>query len=264
NGTSNGQYHSTDIHPATTGNVLTNSNAANLIETINQHVLATAGQVMGQNGGTASSQHHQQQQQWIATRPHRKRGPELLYSYLEADGSDSGDYARLLHMQAVGRNKASVTQDFRNAGGGDNGGDAGDSSNAATPYTATLGMAAAIERQMKQKHHNPGTAADSSGDLDGMAGKTTVPDNLSLSLASLFCSDQLSFLQLLATAAVAHQQLQLHSSQQQQKKQHQPQHQKPSKAVDHHPVGAPNGVLRYGSSSPMVSSPPATSTQQQQ
>uniref|UniRef100_A0A182UKC8 C2H2-type domain-containing protein n=1 Tax=Anopheles melas TaxID=34690 RepID=A0A182UKC8_9DIPT len=95
NGTSNGQYHSTNLHHAATGNVLTNSNAANLIETINQHVLASAA---GQNGG---GQHQQQQQQWIATRPHRKRGPDLLYSYLEADGSDSGDYARYAPQPAA-------------------------------------------------------------------------------------------------------------------------------------------------------------------
>uniref|UniRef100_A0A182VBB2 C2H2-type domain-containing protein n=1 Tax=Anopheles merus TaxID=30066 RepID=A0A182VBB2_ANOME len=245
-------------------------NAANLIETINQHVLASAA---GQNGG---GQQQQQQQQWIATRPHRKRGPDLLYSYLEADGSDSGDYARLLHMQAVGRNKASVTQDFRNAGGGDNnGGDAGDSSSsssssagtsaAASPYALSMAAAAAIERQMKKKHHS----------ADGKPSAAS-HDSVNLSLASLFGGDQLSFLQLLATAAVAHQQLQLHSSQQQQQQQQQQQpylqphhhhqqkkqqHQKPSKAVDHHHVGASNGG-RYGST--MVSSPPATSTQQQQ
>ncbi|XP_049290032.1 protein charlatan isoform X2 [Anopheles funestus] len=243
NSTSNDQYHSADINHPTTGNVLANSNAANLIETINQHVLATAGQVVGQNGGTASLQH--QQQHWSATKPHRKRGPELLYSYLEADGRDSGDYARLLHMQAVGRNKASVTQDFRNAGGGDNVGDAGDSSNAET--THALSMAAAIETQMKMENHNPGNGGSD------LTGNTTVPDNVNLS--SLFSSEQLSFMQLLAAAAVAHQQLQLHSSQKKQ------QDQKPSKAADHHPVGASNGI-RYGST--MDSSPPATSTYQQQ
>ncbi|XP_049290033.1 protein charlatan isoform X3 [Anopheles funestus] len=151
----------------------------------------------------------------------------------------------LLHMQAVGRNKASVTQDFRNAGGGDNVGDAGDSSNAET--THALSMAAAIETQMKMENHNPGNGGSD------LTGNTTVPDNVNLS--SLFSSEQLSFMQLLAAAAVAHQQLQLHSSQKKQ------QDQKPSKAADHHPVGASNGI-RYGST--MDSSPPATSTYQQQ
>ncbi|XP_053671849.1 protein charlatan [Anopheles nili] len=254
NGASNGHYPSANVHHATPGNVLTNSNAANLIDTINQHVLATA----GQNGGTTSLQ-QQQQQQWVAMRPHRKRGPELLYSYLEADGSDSGDYARLLHMQTVGRNKASVTQDFHNAGGGDKGGmigaGAGDSSSAATPYSFSMGT---IERQKRKQQSGSGGSSS--------VGQGKATDNVNLSLASLFGGDQLSFLQLLATAAVAHQQMQLHSSQQtyghhqqlQKKQQHHQSQPKPYKAADH-PVGASHGV-RYGS---MVSSPPATSTQQQ-
>ncbi|XP_055623559.1 protein charlatan isoform X2 [Toxorhynchites rutilus septentrionalis] len=122
----------------TTGNILTNSNASNLIDTINQHLASTgAGSGNGIGGGVGQvaapqhhQHHHQQQQQqqqqqqhqqqthhWIA-KVNRKRGAELLFSYLEADGSDSEDYARLLNMQAIGRNKASVTQDFHNAGGG--------------------------------------------------------------------------------------------------------------------------------------------------
>uniref|UniRef100_A0A182JM30 C2H2-type domain-containing protein n=1 Tax=Anopheles atroparvus TaxID=41427 RepID=A0A182JM30_ANOAO len=202
----NGHYHTAGGHHAATGNVLTNSNAANLIDTINQHLAST-----GPNSSAASAsslQHHQQQyiqQHWMG-KPHRKRnGAELLYSYLEADGSDSGDYARYAR---------------------------GDVRGGATAILANGSSQSALAK---------------------------ANDSVALSLASLLGGDQLSFLQLLATAAVAHQQLQLHSSQQPgpyghgglQKKQQQQQHQsqpKPSKAAAVHQavVGAPNGD-RYGS-----------------
>ncbi|XP_058065458.1 uncharacterized protein LOC131215097 [Anopheles bellator] len=227
NGTSNGHYHATNVHHAATGNVLTNSNAANLIDTINQHLAATG---------------QQQHPGWIAKQTHRKRGPDLLYSYLEADGSDSGDYARLLHMQAVGRNKASVTQDFHNAGGGDNNG-----RKSAAPAANPLAFAG--------------------GDATSAGVKATDQDSgpASLSLASLLGGDQLSFLQLLATAAVAQQRLQLQSDQQQvanQKKQHHHHQSQPKPSTTSaEPIGSsgvPNGVRPYAT---MVSSPPATSTQ---
>ncbi|XP_013100250.2 protein charlatan isoform X2 [Stomoxys calcitrans] len=47
----------------------------------------------------------------------QKRGSERLFQYLEADGSDPEDYARLLKMDAISRNTASVAQDFHKAGG---------------------------------------------------------------------------------------------------------------------------------------------------
>uniref|UniRef100_A0AAG5DKD6 C2H2-type domain-containing protein n=1 Tax=Anopheles atroparvus TaxID=41427 RepID=A0AAG5DKD6_ANOAO len=268
----NGHYHTAGGHHAATGNVLTNSNAANLIDTINQHLAST-----GPNGSAASAsslQHHQQQhlqQHWMG-KPHRKRnGAELLYSYLEADGSDSGDYARLLHMQAVGRNKASVTQDFHNAGGGDNGinGDHSSSNGSSTNGASANPLFAVATADRLKKETQEGAILANGSSQSALA---KANDSVALSLASLLGGDQLSFLQLLATAAVAHQQLQLHSSQQPgpyghgglQKKQQQQQHQsqpKPSKAAAVHQavVGAPNGD-RYGS---MVSSPPATGTHQQ-
>ncbi|KAI8040043.1 hypothetical protein M5D96_007468 [Drosophila gunungcola] len=47
----------------------------------------------------------------------QKRGSERLFQYLEAEGSDPEDYARLLKMDAISRNTASVAQDFHKAGG---------------------------------------------------------------------------------------------------------------------------------------------------
>uniref|UniRef100_A0A1I8MN14 C2H2-type domain-containing protein n=1 Tax=Musca domestica TaxID=7370 RepID=A0A1I8MN14_MUSDO len=47
----------------------------------------------------------------------QKRGSDRLFQYLEADGSDPEDYARLLKMDAISRNTASVAQDFHKAGG---------------------------------------------------------------------------------------------------------------------------------------------------
>ncbi|XP_052873432.1 protein charlatan [Anopheles cruzii] len=229
NGTPNGHYHATNVHHAATGNVLTNSNAANLIDTINQHLAATG---------------QQQHPSWLAKQAHRKRGPDLLYSYLEADGSDSGDYARLLHMQAVGRNKASVTQDFHNAGGGDNNG-----------------------RKSAAPAANPLAFAGGDATSDGVKATDQDSGPASLSLASLLGGDQLSFLQLLATAAVAQQRLQLQSDQQQQqvanqKKQHHHHQSQPKPSTTNaEPIGSsgvPNGVRPYAT---MVSSPPATSTQ---
>uniref|UniRef100_A0AAG5DLB2 C2H2-type domain-containing protein n=1 Tax=Anopheles atroparvus TaxID=41427 RepID=A0AAG5DLB2_ANOAO len=179
--------------------------------------------------------------------------------------------AHLLHMQAVGRNKASVTQDFHNAGGGDNGinGDHSSSNGSSTNGASANPLFAVATADRLKKETQEGAILANGSSQSALA---KANDSVALSLASLLGGDQLSFLQLLATAAVAHQQLQLHSSQQPgpyghgglQKKQQQQQHQsqpKPSKAAAVHQavVGAPNGD-RYGS---MVSSPPATGTHQQ-
>ncbi|XP_058174669.1 uncharacterized protein LOC131289430 [Anopheles ziemanni] len=264
----NGHYHTAAGHHAATGNVLTTSNAANLIDTINQHLASAVGQnggaTTGVTGSSLQQQQHHQQQHWMV-KPHRKRnGPELLYSYLEADGSDSGDYARLLHMQAVGRNKASVTQDFHNAGGGDNGINGDHSSSDGHSNTAAIPLLVGSKAD-RMRNNEPQDGSKSAAPALAKAS-----DNVALSLASLLGGDQLSFLQLLATAAVAHQQLQLHSSTGpyanaggssssgvQQKKQQQP---KPSKAAtaavyQPSPVAGASKGDRYGS---MVSSPPAT------
>uniref|UniRef100_A0A1B0BGQ2 C2H2-type domain-containing protein n=1 Tax=Glossina palpalis gambiensis TaxID=67801 RepID=A0A1B0BGQ2_9MUSC len=47
----------------------------------------------------------------------QKRGSERLFQYLEADGSDTEDYSRLIKMDAISRNTSSVAQDFHKAGG---------------------------------------------------------------------------------------------------------------------------------------------------
>ncbi|XP_035784194.1 protein charlatan-like isoform X2 [Anopheles albimanus] len=252
NGPSNGHYHATNLHHAATGNVLTNSNAANLIDTINQHLAATT---------AAGTQHQQQQQQQHHHNHHhhnriawrRRRGAELLYSYLEADGSDSGDYARLLHMQAVGRNKASVTQDFHNAGGGDYNGINGHGSPSSSPSTKATAM---------DKQNGASTEGSDGGGvrIPAAAAAAAMADGSSAklsSLASLLGGDQLSFLQLLATAAVAQQHLQLQSGQhtKKQQQQQQQQQQQPHLIQPKQP-SATNGSF----SSPMASSPPATST----
>ncbi|XP_050094998.1 protein charlatan isoform X2 [Anopheles aquasalis] len=147
--------------------------------------------------------------------------------------------AHLLHMQAVGRNKASVTQDFHNAGGGDYNGING---HASPPSSSPSAKAATMDRK---------NGANTEGS-DG--GSVKIP--ATSSLASLLGGDQLSFLQLLATAAVAQQHLQLQSGQHN-KKQHQ-QHQQP------HLIQPKQPSMTNGSySSPMASSPPATSTPHQ-
>ncbi|XP_039432509.1 protein charlatan isoform X3 [Culex pipiens pallens] len=223
---------STSAIPST-GNILTNSNASNLIDTINQHLAANGGTVTvvsgnGLGGGvgqvTTPHNHHQQQQQnhlqhnqnqnqqqqqipqqqqqqhhWIA-KVHRKRGSELLYSYLEADGSDSEDYARLLSMQALGRNKTSVTQDFHNAGGGTH-----------RQYHANHNSdsnSSSIDSSNDQPSSPPLSSASSRSPSTSppvVASTTATPNHLS--------EEHLSLLQLLATAAVAQQHLQLQQQQ---------------------------------------------------
>ncbi|XP_062561729.1 protein charlatan isoform X1 [Armigeres subalbatus] len=196
-----------------------------------------------QQSSLSQSQPQQQQQQqqtthhWIA-KVNRKRGAELLYSYLEADGSDSEDYARLLNMQAIGRNKASVTQDFHNAGGGNQqhssnkhssstkgtnklsllvaasssascsptGSPSPPSSSRSTPPAmgpATTAPSDCYTASQKQLHHSGG----------GGGGKLPIANGMAMANLT---EEHLSLLQLLATAAVAQQHLQQQQQQQQQ------------------------------------------------
>ncbi|XP_035784195.1 protein charlatan-like isoform X3 [Anopheles albimanus] len=161
--------------------------------------------------------------------------------------------AHLLHMQAVGRNKASVTQDFHNAGGGDYNGINGHGSPSSSPSTKATAM---------DKQNGASTEGSDGGGvrIPAAAAAAAMADGSSAklsSLASLLGGDQLSFLQLLATAAVAQQHLQLQSGQhtKKQQQQQQQQQQQPHLIQPKQP-SATNGSF----SSPMASSPPATST----
>nr|XP_029721022.1 protein charlatan isoform X2 [Aedes albopictus] len=287
--TANTNIYHTITTSATTGNILTNSNASNLIDTINAHLAqqqqqqqqqtvvtnnVTSG-VSGGGGGTIiinpgngigggvtqvisngqqhhlhqqsqqqqqqqqtqpSSQHHQssqsqsqpqqpQQQQtthhWIA-KVNRKRGAELLYSYLEADGSDSEDYARLLNMQAIGRNKASVTQDFHNAGGGNQhlfSNSHGGSINSSRTNKLSLLVAASSSSASCSPTGSPSPPptmvlpADCYTTASQKHQKLPIANGMAMANLT---EEHLSLLQLLATAAVAQQHLQQQQQQLQQ------------------------------------------------
>lgn len=107
--------------------------------------------------------------------------------------------SHLLTMQALGRNKASVTQDFHNAGGGTH------------------------HRQQQYHHLNDSTNSSDSNSSNAGHSPSSSPASRSPSppvtatapASTVLSEEHLSLLQLLATAAVAQQHLQLQQQQQQ-------------------------------------------------
>ncbi|XP_055853762.1 protein charlatan isoform X2 [Episyrphus balteatus] len=107
-------YTTTDLNG--TNNAMNNGNAGPLQE-IMVNPTSMVGWRLSANGSLIPP--HDLITGGLAVNANQKRGAERLFQYLEADGSDPEDYARLLKMDAMSRNTASVAQDFHKAGGVD-------------------------------------------------------------------------------------------------------------------------------------------------
>ncbi|XP_055923341.1 protein charlatan isoform X2 [Eupeodes corollae] len=107
-------YTTTDLNGS--NNAMNNGNAGPLQE-IMVNPTSMVGWRLSANGSLIPP--HDLITGGLAVNANQKRGAERLFQYLEADGSDPEDYARLLKMDAMSRNTASVAQDFHKAGGVD-------------------------------------------------------------------------------------------------------------------------------------------------